>query len=291
MTRRHVPGSCRGVVKTWGHVPGSCRGVVALALSGCGGGLPLLHPAHTLSRGEVRAGAGFSANAATGGLSTAVRDATNEARRTASPGEAPPGTDATYAKGAIVVASVAPGLATIVGARVGVGAQSEGGLTYTGRSIRADLRRSFYLSPSWALSFGAGGSAALYGHQEGTALPNVDLSRLHGWGMDIPMIVGYRSESDLYMVWFGTRGGWEHLDVSEVSSVPGGVTFGSRPISLSVTRFWAGALLGLAVGFRHVHVAMEFDVSYASVTGDYNDTHVTVGGLTLAPAAALWWRF
>src|SRR5258708_1342609 len=130
------------------HVPGFCRGVVALALSGCGGGLPLLHPAHTLSRGEVRAGAGFSANAATGGLSTAVRDATNEARRTASPGEAPPGTDATYAKGAIVVASVAPGLAPIVGARVGVGAQSEGGLTYTGRSIRADLRRSFYLSPS-----------------------------------------------------------------------------------------------------------------------------------------------
>jgi len=260
--------------------------VSALGLVGCGGGLPLLHPAQTLPSGEVRAAAGFSGNATTGSLSDAVRNATNKASQ---PG--PPGTDATYAMGALVLASVAPGLAPVVGARVGVGAQAEGGLAYTGRSVRVDLRRSFSLSPRWALSVGAGGSRALYGRQGGSSLPNVDLAQLHGWGADLPVIVGYASDGDLYMAWLGARGGWEHVDISAVSSVPGGVTFGSAPISLSATRFWAGGLLGLAIGFRHVHVAMELDASYASVTGDYAGTHVSVGGLTLAPASALWWRF
>ena len=66
---------------------------------------------------------------------------------------------------------------------------------------------------------------------------------------------------------------------------------GTPPISLSATRFWGGGLVGVAVGFRHVHVAMELDASYATVTGEYNDTHARVQGVTLAPAAALWWLF
>jgi hypothetical protein len=45
------------------------------------------------------------------------------------------------------------------------------------------------------------------------------------------------------------------------------------------------------VGFRHVHVAMELDVAYATISGSYNQTSVTVGGLTVAPATALWWDF
>jgi hypothetical protein len=252
--------------------------------------MPLLHPARTLPAGEVRASAGFSGNIAAGGFSSAVHDA--EAELTANPSApGPPGTDETYARGALVVASIAPGLAPLVGARVGVGSQVEGGLGYTGRAVRADLRRSFDLSTHWALSLGAGGSAALYGHQDGSQLQNVDIGQLHGWGADVPVLVGYESDGDLYMLWMGARGGWEHVDISEVRSEPKDVTFGTPPIALSATRFWGGGLLGFAVGFRHVHVAMELDVSYATISGDYNQTHTTVSGLTLAPATALWWRF
>ena len=130
-------------------------GLVAL-LSGCGGGLPLLHPAQTLPAGEIRAEAGFSANVAAGGLSSAVSAAEADAVAT---GGAPstPGADPTFAKGALVEASVGPGLAPYGGARVGVGQQFEGGLVYTGRAVRADLRRSFELGSHWALSLGAGG--------------------------------------------------------------------------------------------------------------------------------------
>lgn len=264
--------------------------LLATASAGCGGGLPLLHPARTLPAGEVRAAAGLSGTVATGDLAAAVQSAQNEASTSPSvPG--PPGIDTTYALGALVAASVGPGLAPIAGARVGVGAQFEGGLAYTGRALRADFRRSVDLTPHVSLSIGAGGTAALYGHQDTSTLPNVDLGQLHGWGADVPFLVGYASDADLYMVWLGARGGWESIDISEVRSEPKAVTLGTPPIALSATRFWGGGLLGLAVGFRHVHVAMELDVCYASVTGDYNQTHAQVSGLSLAPATAVWWRF
>ena len=233
--------------------------------------------------------AGFSGTVAAGGLATAVHEAKNEAASSSVvPGA--PGSDATYARGALALASTAPGVAPIAGARVGVGAGGEGGLAYTGRAVRADVRRSFELSAHWDLSVGAGGSAALYGRQPGGPLPNVDLGQLHGWGADVPVIVGYESDGDLYAVWLGARGGWEHVDISDVRSTPDGA-IGPGPIALSATRFWGGGLLGAAVGFRHVHVAMELDASYASVTGDYNATHGSVAGVTLAPASAVWWHF
>ena len=74
------------------------RGIAAALSRGCGGGLPLLHPARTLPAGEVRAAGGFSANVAVGSLSPArMRDAESDPERRH---RAP--SDRTYAKGALV---------------------------------------------------------------------------------------------------------------------------------------------------------------------------------------------
>jgi hypothetical protein len=275
-----------------GRLAAATRAAIAAALlavlpvlAGCGGGLPLLHPVKTLPRGDVRASGGFSGNFAVGSLAAAVRNAESD------PNGGGVGGDTTYAKGALVLASVGPGLSPLVGARVGIGWESEGGLAYTGRAMRADIRRSFDLSPHWSLSIGAGGSAALYGHQNGSALEDVSLNQLHGWGADVPLLVGYQSSGDLYMLWLGARGGGEHVDISDVTSEPKTTTLGSPPVGLSATRYWGGGLLGFAVGFRHVHVALELDASYATITGTYAGTQATVAGFSLAPATALWWRF
>jgi hypothetical protein len=260
-----------------------------LAVADCGGGIPLLHPAQALPLGEVRAATGFSGNIVTGGLAGNVQAAANDASGGGVPG--PPGTDATYARGALVVASGGPGLAPFVAGRAGIGDQFDDGIASTGRSVRIDIRRSFDLSGHWALSAGAGGSVALYGHQEGSELPDVDLGQMHGVGADVPILLGYQSDGDLYALWLGARAGWEHVDISEVTSEPGSEQVGAVPIGLSATRLWGGGLLGASVGFRHVHVAMELDVSYASITGEYNQTHAEVGGVILTPATALWWAF
>ena len=160
-----------------------------------------------------------------------------------------------------------------------------GGPRYTGRARAGRLRRSFDVSDTLGALLGAGGSAALYGRHEAASLPNVDLGRLHGWGADVPVLVGYESDGDLYMSGSGARGGWEHVDIGDVDQrARERPRSGTPPIALSATRFWGGGLVGAAVGFRHVHVALELDASYATVTGDYNDTHARVAGRHARPA-------
>jgi hypothetical protein len=251
-----------------------------LLLAGCGGGLPLLHPAQTLDGGELRASAGFSANVATGPFADSLRSA-----------EPSSASDAN-AKAALVDASVAPGIAPWVSARVGISHRAEGGLTYTGRAARADVRRSFELSRNWALSLGVGGSAVLDSRQTTGTRPDFQLGPVSGWGADAPLLVGYSSDGGLYMVWLGIRGGWEQADTTAewtAQCMPSLMT--TPPFRVSATRFWGGGLFGAAVGFRHVHVAMEIDASYANVTGDFGFIHAQVTGVVLTPASALWWDF
>lgn len=264
----------------------------AVASSGCGGGAPLLHPARTLPKGDVRAAGGVSAHVVPGSLGDDLRRAreiaAGDSSGIRSPG--PAGQSPEYAKGALVAAAIAPGLAPVVGARVGIGDGFEGGLTYTGRGLRTDLRRSFD-DGAWSLSLGLGASAALYGRQQGTDIPNVDLGSLHGYGLDLPVLAGWESLSGLYKIWFGPRGGFEHVVVETLTSEPKNVTIGTPPIRLDGTRWHAGGTVGLATGFHHVHVAIEAGVAYQVVNGTYNATDVTIRGLTVTPATALWWTF
>ncbi|MDB4944064.1 MAG: hypothetical protein JWP97_3598 [Labilithrix sp.] len=260
-----------------------------LLLTGCGGGSPLLHPARTLPSGDVRAAAGVSANITPGSLGNAVDVARDAAARDPQvPGA--PGTNPAYAKGALVAAAVAPGLAPFVAARVGIGSKFEGGLAYTGRGARVDMRHGWDVG-SVSYSAGLGLSVALYGRQQGSELPNVDLGSLHGYGADIPLLVGWESAGGIYKLWGGARGGFEHVVVEKLTSEPSSVSLGGEPLHLDANRFWGGAVVGLGTGFRHVHVAIELSAAYQSVIGNYNENRVTVQGFTLAPATALWFTF
>ena len=267
-------------------------GTVALflsALAGCGGGAPLLHPARTLPTGDVRVAGGVSANVAAGSLGDDLKNARElAAKDPLAPGA--PASNPAYAKGALVAAAVAPGLAPFVGARVGVGNNFEGGLAYTGRGVRVDMRRGFD-DGKVTYSVGLGLSAALYGRQSGTELQNVDLGALHGYGGDIPLLVGWESAGGIYKVWGGARGGFERDVIETLTSEPKDVTVGSAPLHLDANRYWAGAVVGLATGFRHLHVALELSAAYQVVSGNYNENKVTIRGVTLAPATALWWTF
>lgn len=271
------------------HALATCAAAAGLFATGCGGGAPLLHPARTLPAGDVRVAGGVAANVVTGSLSDDLRGAREIAARDPNaPG--PPGSSPGYAKGALVAAAVAPGLSPFLGARIGVGSRFEGGLAYTGRAVRADMRRSFDDGP-WSFSAGLGLSAALYGRQQGSDLPNVDLGAMHGYGADVPLLVGWQSTGGLYMVWAGARAGGERVVVETLTSEPKDVTIGDPPIRLEASRWYGGGVVGVATGFRHVHVALELSAAYQSVSGSYNATDITVRGLTLAPASALWWTF
>jgi hypothetical protein len=240
--------------------------------------MPLLYPARTLPTGAVRASGGVSGNFAVGALGSDL-----EAARSHASGPAD-----TYTRGALVAAAVAPGLAPFVAARVGIGERFEGGATYTGRGVRIDVRRSF----DWndvSLSIGVGATGAFYGNPDTATFPSLDLRDTHGYGADVPVLVGWQSAARIYMAWFGVRGGWDHTDVSPLTTEPFEVP--GAPPMLSADRFYGGAVVGMAAGFRHLHAALELDAAYQTVHGSYGPVSATVQGISLAPAAALWWSF
>jgi hypothetical protein len=236
----------------------------ALGLLGCGAGAPLLHSAHVLHAGDVTAGAGLSGELALTRLS---------------PGA---GSDP-RAAGRLAQLAAAPGIAPWVGGRFGFTGSNEAGLTYTGRDLRLDVRHAFALGTA-ALSIGVGGTV-IAAERQGQ---DVAGSSVFGGGVDVPILFGVHSKSDLYAFWIGPRGGFEALN--------GHVAAGQSPDALSLTdvsarHFFGGFVVGVRGGFRHVHVAIELDGAYHRADGSILGSNAGVGWFALTPSSALLLSF
>ncbi len=257
-------------------------GVVA---SGCTGGSALLHPAHVLGEGLTSAGVGLTGTFVGGDAASAIRDARGVAGAgTGATGPASDAQAATYARGAAAAGALGPGVSPWVGARVGLPHASEAGLTYTGHLVRVDARHAFE-AEHWALSVGAGASAVLArrGNGDSSELEGLVLEGENGWGLDVPVLVGWRSTSGILSLWAGPRAGWERLGGTVTFRIatppPGG--------DVAVTHTWAGGVLGARVGFRHVFAAFELDASAHKLDGSLAGSDVSVRGVSLAPSGAL----
>jgi hypothetical protein len=275
--------------------------LVAGLLNACGGGGPLLHPAHTLPEGEVTFAAGTSGRFALGGLHRAESDLDSAA---STPGGATTDGERTaFVKGAITRFAVAPGVAPFLAARVGLGEHNEAGLSYTGRGVRLDGRHAFEW-PSLALSVGAALSGALSrpGDQPedhvadapgaDTGLRTVSLTSLTGYGVEVPVVFGYRSSADVVKLWAGLRAGFERdsFDVTLVEAPD--TALGS---SGHANRFWGGGLVGFSVGLAPVEVRVELDGAYERAHGNLltlgGELTGEVAGWSLTPAMAISAKF
>lgn len=235
----------------------SCAGS---SLVGCAGGAPLLHAAHTLPPGVVGAGVGVVGNVPALDVEPAPNDKSVEI---------------------LEDFAVAPGVGPWLAARVGLPADNELGLTYAGRSIRLDARHAFRVGDEIYLSLGAAGSG-LIPRERGD-----DLGSVHGGGGDIPILLGWRSDAELYSVWGGPRAGFEILrgdiagsELSETADPDTLIPFSGKDV-------WFGGLLGAKVGFRTFHVAIEVDVAYHLADGTFGELEGAIGQLTITPSGAL----
>jgi hypothetical protein len=272
----------------------------ALISAGCGGGAALLHPAHALPTSTVRMGAGVQGNFVLGDAA----DRIDEARAVV-------GDDAAvrederqaYAEGAIANVLLAPGLSPWVGARVGVGFDTEAGLTYTGRSARIDARRAFE-AKKLALSAGLGASALLSRRGSTSddptardqAVPGIDTDAISGWGFDLPVIAGWRSSAELIQVWFGLRGGHERLLGDVILRVDPDATE-EETARLDVSRWHGGALAGVMIAIDPLWVAIELDAAFSRGRGTLErpmpagTAEAELTGISLTPAGAVGARF
>lgn len=245
---------------------GRVRPRVALAaatlfVAACGGGSPLFHGAHVLNPGATAEGAGFSGTFTTGDAKAAARSP-RAAERSAA------------------LDALAPRVAPWVNARVGIGAESEAGLTYSGRAVRLDARRAFE-DGAVALSVGAGASAVLRGGDSQRETTGTSSTwGPWGYGFDVPVVVGWKSSAGVVSLWGGVRGGFEKLTADRSSA-----------IELDLNRWYGGGLVGLGLGFRHVQAALELDAYYQGVSGSFAGDDVRLHGVTLTPGAGLIFTF
>jgi hypothetical protein len=256
---------------------------VALALCACGGGVPLLHPAHALPSGQTAFGAGVSERFVLG----SERSALDYARQRAAPSASPP-PDPRYTRGVLVALAEGPALAPWGSARVGIPGSNEAGLSFTGQAVRADARHAFDWGAT-ALSAGLGVTARGFGHSA-LELTATDLDRVSGFGLDVPLLLGYRTDADLISVWGGLRGAFDHWS--------GKVSLDTESdSSLSASRLSGGPVVGLAVGVAPIYVAAELELDYAHVTGTLDRAapsqhdEGTIDGWSLRPAGALIGKF
>lgn len=287
------------------------RGVVLWAcfaslgyLTGCGGAAPLLHPAQTLPVDRVEVGAGVSGNFGSSGVSRAV----NRGRSAAGQSLADPARAADYAEGVLVQALIAPGATPWVAARTGVMKDVEAGLTYTGRGLRLDGRHAWAVGEQWTLSAGLGASAlittperAAGRPEDATAEQSNPYAELEasakGWGLDVPVLLGYRLLDGFGDLWLGPRLGFERLsgDVRVVDAEPG-----SLEVDVSGRRLWAGLLAGFSLGIPPVWLRFELTATYHRLSGELkspDDARLSdsgsldASGWTFAPSGAIVGKF
>lgn len=255
--------------------------LLALTLAGCGGGAPLLHSAHALAPGKTAFALGVSDRLVLGD----EKNALDAAQQRPNGAPAAPG-DARYGQGIAVAVTEGPAVAPYVSARVGIPGSNEAGLSYSGQALRADARHAFEWEHS-ALSAGLGITGRGLG-QSSLDLPGADLDHAHGFGLDLPLLYGYRTDADLISVWAGVRG--------SVDQWSGNVALDERQaFALSVKRIAAGPVLGLAVGLPPFWVAAELEVDYAHITGSLDRPgtryDAALSGWSARPAAALIAKF
>lgn len=277
-----------------------CSSLLGLGpgLAGCGGGSPLLHPAHALTEGSVSFGAGSSGRFVLGGAADAQTRA--KALGSESGGALTDEARAEFVRGGLSRLALAPGLSPFFSGRVGLGNHNEAGLAYTGRSGRLDARHTFE-TRAYALSVGAAVSGMLSRSGDAPAkdvsetsggLRATSLTSSRGYGAEVPILIGYRSDGDVVVAWAGLRAGVEqgHYQIS-LSIVPDEAVR-SR---VDATRLWGGGLVGFAVGLSPIQIALELDLAYESASGSLQtgsgEVSAEVAGLTLSPAAAISAKF
>ena len=225
-----------------------------------------MHPAHALPEQQVTLGAGFSGTVP---IAPARFSADNKA-------------DLSIEEGAF-----APGLAPWLGGRIGLGSGVDAGLSYTGRAARADIRKAFELDgpDGPALSLGIGASGVLPKRRRDIGL------RIGGVGADIPLLIGIRSDADLYSGWLGARVGAELLSGSqELHNDPLDPT-DAQVGDVSGWHVQTGGLVGFRVGFRYLFAVIEVGAAMHWAEGTVSDQQVALQQFSVSPAGAIIGRF
>lgn len=181
--------------------------------------------------------------------------------------------------------TVAPGVAPWVSGRVGIADDNEAGISYTGRLLRIDARHAFNNDGGPTLSLGLGASAVIAQRPGRTN----EGSSVYGGALDVPILIGVHTRSDLYALWIGPRASIELL--SGRLNLNGDPSMPADFVDAKARHWTFGGVAGFRLGFRHVHVAIEIDGGYHRADGTIGDATLVVNQFAIVPSGALLFTF
>lgn len=273
----------------------------ALLSTACGGGAPLLHPAHPLPQEHVSMGSGVSSQFVAGAAKTHIQEARDAMANGAIDSDVERDR---FVTGALAHSLLAPGLAPWVSARAGLGYSTEAGLTYTARSARIDGRYAL-TSESFAASAGLGATGVLArpghdppGEARGDSdeqIPGVDAGGVSGVGFDVPLLVGWRSQASLFQLWLGGRGGYERLRGTAIIRIDPDPSL-ADDAPFEAERWFALGVFGVAATVHPISLALELDAGYQygkgsiqllDASGGRTRRNGKLDGFTITPGAAV----
>lgn len=159
-----------------------------------------------------------------------------------------------------VIAYGAPGgVAPLGSVRHGLDRNIDLGVDVVGSTIRGTVRGQFDV----------GSGALILGATPLVGVMSADTTSVRAGALG-SAVLGI-DVSSLYEAWAGVRLGLEHL--------------AGEGVGLSGLR--AGGVVGLAAGFRRIHVLVELAVDYEHWWGDVGDISIARDGLVLTPAFAV----
>ena len=186
-------------------------------------------------------------------------------------------------------AALAGGIVPVASARVGLPHHLDLGVLASGTMAQLSLRwervlRDGVTQPRWVIGLAPYGGALVGAREADRGARDRDRAGRAGVvGVEVPVLYAVDFGSS-YELWAGPRLGAEYLR--------GRFTAGeAERARASAWTLRAGAVLGVGIGLRGLHVLAELTAAYERWRGRQGDAGITRQGLVLIPAAALRVRF
>jgi len=167
------------------------------------------------------------------------------------------------------------GVSPLLITRIAVDDKVDLGIRLSGSAAQIEGRVGFQLNEELTI---IGGIAPYFGWLPISELTADKDGEGFRYGVDTPWVLAF-SMGGIYEAWTG-------LCLS-VDAASGSLDDNEDKIKFSGFGLRPGALIGFAVGFRHLYVLVELTVNHEWWWFDQNSTHILLSGISLTPAFAL----
>lgn len=264
------------------------------AAVGCAPSLSTFQPAHVAPKGHLSVGVGLEGGVPVGALSTLIDTGKLISRKAQSMMALSDEEKWQVFDAGVNLVLESPSIGPHLGVNYVPLDRLEVGIRYAGTAWRGGARYQIldHTTGPFDLTAGLGVAHFSYEFPISDQIPILKIDDFSRWQIDVPVLVG--TSRDWFRVWAGPKVLFTTFDTKMTLTVP---TVDATVAQFDGTATFFGGQGGLAVGYRHVFLAMELTLMQALGTAHLSapiapathDTHVS--SFTVFPSIGLLGEF